>query len=46
VFVTGDTFSADTDAFLNRTGAVYLNKPCTYDDIEAAVQRVLHRRSQ
>jgi two-component system NtrC family sensor kinase len=46
VFITGDTFSPDTDAFFGQTGAVYLNKPCTYDDIEGAVQQVLRRRSQ
>jgi signal transduction histidine kinase len=45
VFITGDTFSADTEAFLHDTGAVYLNKPCTYDDIDGAVQRVMQRRT-
>jgi two-component system NtrC family sensor kinase len=46
VFITGDTFSPDTDAFLSRTGAVYLNKPCTFGDIEGAVRQVLRRRAQ
>jgi signal transduction histidine kinase len=45
LFVTGDTFSPETDRFLKETGAVYLGKPCTFDEIELAVERVLQRRA-
>lgn len=43
LFVTGDTFSRDTDRFLKETGAVYLSKPCTFDEVATAVAEVVHR---
>ena len=46
LFVTGDTFSKDTNRFLKETGAVYLSKPCTFDEVESAVEQVLRRRVQ
>jgi signal transduction histidine kinase len=46
IFVTGDTFNPETDRFLRQTGAVRLSKPCTFDDIEAAIQQVLQKRTQ
>jgi two-component system NtrC family sensor kinase len=44
LFVTGDTFSWETDRFLKETGAVYLSKPCTYDEVAAAVEEIMRRR--
>ncbi len=46
LFVTGDTFSPDTRRFLNETGAVYLAKPCTIEEVELAVQQVLRRQAE
>jgi FixJ family two-component response regulator len=46
LFATGDTFSADTSQFLKESGAVVLGKPCTYDDVENAVEQVVRRRAQ
>jgi len=46
LFITGDVFSTDTDRFLKETGAVFLGKPCTFDDVENAVQQVVRRRAQ
>jgi signal transduction histidine kinase/ActR/RegA family two-component response regulator len=46
LFVTGDTFSPDTDRFLKESGAVFLGKPCTFDDVENAVEQVVRRRSR
>jgi signal transduction histidine kinase len=43
LFVTGDTFSYDTDRFLKETGAVYLSKPCTSEEVASAVERVVRR---
>jgi CheY-like chemotaxis protein len=45
LFITGDSFSNDTTRFLNETGAVCLSKPCTLDEVESAIQRVLRRRA-
>jgi signal transduction histidine kinase len=45
LFVTGDTFSGETNRFLKETGAVYLGKPCTFEEVESAVQQVLRRRA-
>lgn len=46
LFITGDTFSAENSRFLNGTGAVYLSKPCTFDEIESAMEQVLRRRAE
>jgi two-component system NtrC family sensor kinase len=46
LFATGDTFSADTRRFLKESGAVVLGKPCTYEDVENAVEQVMRRRAQ
>jgi two-component system NtrC family sensor kinase len=46
LFVTGDTFSSDTDRFLKSTGAVYLSKPCTSEEVACAVEEVLRRRGR
>jgi signal transduction histidine kinase len=46
LFVTGDSFSPETDRFLKETGAVYLVKPCTSEEVELAVEQVLLRRTQ
>jgi signal transduction histidine kinase len=46
LFVTGDTFSADTDQFLRETGAVYLGKPCTFEEVASAVEQVLQRQAE
>jgi signal transduction histidine kinase len=46
LFVTGDTFSKETSRFLKETGAVYLSKPCTFDEVESAVEQVVRRRIQ
>ena len=46
LFVTGDTFSAETNRFLKETGAVYLGKPCTFEEVESAVKQVLRRRAE
>jgi signal transduction histidine kinase len=46
VFVIGDIFSAETQAFLSQTGAVRLAKPCTFEDIEDAVRQVVRERPQ
>jgi signal transduction histidine kinase len=45
LFITGDTFSRDRDAFLKETQAVYLAKPCTYEEVEDAVAKALQRSS-
>jgi two-component system NtrC family sensor kinase len=45
LFATGDTFSADTIRFLKESGAVVLGKPCTYEDVENAVEEVVRRRA-
>jgi two-component system NtrC family sensor kinase len=46
LFVTGDSFSSDNSRFLQETGAVYLSKPCTFAEVERAVERVLQRRAE
>ncbi|HXA17436.1 MAG TPA: response regulator [Thermoanaerobaculia bacterium] len=43
LFITGDTFSSETNRFLKETGAVYLGKPCTFDEVDSAVEQVLRR---
>lgn len=40
VFVTGDTFTGGSAAFLERTGAPSLSKPFTLDEIERVVKEV------
>jgi two-component system NtrC family sensor kinase len=44
LFITGDTFSSESSQFLKETGAIYLSKPCTFDEVDSAVKRVLRRR--
>jgi len=44
IFVTGDTMSAETRAFLSKTGAPCLNKPAVAD-VCGVVRRVLHASS-
>ena len=46
VFTTGDTFSAETVQFLEETGAVYVAKPCTFDDVNDAIARALLKRAR
>lgn len=46
VFLTGDVFNAETQAFLSQTGAVRLAKPCTFEEIEEAVRQVVRERPQ
>lgn len=46
LFVTGDTFSPETRLFLNETGALYLGKPCTFEEVALAVQRVVRRSAE
>jgi signal transduction histidine kinase len=46
LFVTGDTFSPDTERFLKETGSVCLGKPCTSDEVAIAIQQALLRRNQ
>jgi two-component system NtrC family sensor kinase len=43
LFVTGDSFSDDTDRFLKETGVVHLSKPCTFDEVADGVAEVLRR---
>lgn len=43
LFITGDTFSTETNRFLKETEAVYLGKPCTFEEVESAVKQVLRR---
>jgi DNA-binding NtrC family response regulator len=43
VFITGDSFSPAIDRFLKETQAVYLDKPCTFNDVDCAVVRALLR---
>jgi signal transduction histidine kinase len=43
LFVTGDTFSRETDRFIKETGVVALMKPCTFEEVANAVQEVLRR---
>jgi CheY-like chemotaxis protein len=43
LFITGDSFSNDATRFLSETGAVCLSKPCTLDEVESAIERVLRR---
>jgi signal transduction histidine kinase len=46
LFVAGDTFGRETERFLKETGAVYLSKPCTYEEVAAAVEEVIRRREE
>jgi CheY-like chemotaxis protein len=41
VFLTGDTLSADSTAFLEQCGQPWLPKPCTAEAIRHAIQQVL-----
>jgi hypothetical protein len=41
VFMTGDTLSAGTREFLERTGAPSLNKPFSLDEVRRVIQRTL-----
>lgn len=45
LFITGDAFSNETTRFLNETGAVALGKPCTFEEVASAIERVLRRRA-
>jgi signal transduction histidine kinase len=46
LFITGDAVSSESARFLKQTGAVVLCKPCTFDEVESAVERALHRRAE
>jgi signal transduction histidine kinase len=41
IFVTGDVLSQEKRAFLERTGAPFLMKPCDLDEVRRVVHRVL-----
>jgi signal transduction histidine kinase len=43
VFLTGDVLSGDKRAFLERTGAPVLGKPCDLDEVRRVVNAVLTR---
>jgi PAS domain S-box-containing protein len=43
-FITGDTLSAEIQAFLNRTSALYLEKPFVPDDVLRLLARALERQ--
>jgi len=40
VFLTGDSFRPETQQFFKDTQALYLIKPCTFEEIETAVTQV------
>jgi two-component system NtrC family sensor kinase len=44
VFVTGDVLSPDTRQFLETSGVVAVEKPCTLPDLRRALQRALENR--
>ncbi|HYE92962.1 MAG TPA: response regulator [Terriglobales bacterium] len=44
VFVTGDVLSAEKRAFLERTGAPFLTKPCDLGELRRVVAAVLEER--
>jgi CheY-like chemotaxis protein len=46
LFITGDTFSSESSQFLKETEAVFLSKPCTFEEVESAVERVVRRRAE
>jgi CheY-like chemotaxis protein len=41
IFLTGDVLSREKRAFLERTGAPFLTKPCDLGDVRRLVQRVV-----
>ena len=41
IFVTGDVLSGDKRAFLERTGAPFIAKPCSVDDVRRALRDVV-----
>jgi PAS domain S-box-containing protein len=43
-FVTGDTLSAEIQSFLNRTSALYLEKPFLPDDVLRLLSQALERQ--
>ncbi|HOG45586.1 MAG TPA: GAF domain-containing protein [Anaerolineae bacterium] len=45
IFVTGDTVSPDTQAFLSQTGRPHLAKPFSLDDVRALVAEALEAQS-
>ncbi len=42
VFITGDTMSHGTRAFLQNTGLPYITKPFTIEDLRRVLVRVFH----
>jgi CheY-like chemotaxis protein len=45
LFLTGDTFSPETQAFLQQTLAPALDKPFVIDDILKAIQRIIRKNA-
>jgi two-component system NtrC family sensor kinase len=43
VFITGDTFAADTEVFLTEVGAPTVAKPFTYDELIQALRTAVER---
>jgi hypothetical protein len=41
VFITGDTISTETGAFLRKTGAIYINKPFGIKEFKQTVYKRL-----
>src|SRR5262249_48359979 len=41
IFLTGDTFNVDSQAFLARCGLPWIAKPCGIEEIRAAITRIL-----
>jgi two-component system NtrC family sensor kinase len=44
VFITGDTISTETGAFLQKTGATYINKPFGIKEFNQTVNKMLAER--
>ena len=42
IFLTGDTLSADLQAFLAHSGQPCLYKPCSAAEVRSAIQQMLH----
>jgi CheY-like chemotaxis protein len=43
-FITGDTLSSEIQSFLNRTGALYLDKPFVPEDVMRVLSQAIGRR--
>ncbi len=41
IFLTGDVLNSDKRAFLARTGAPFLTKPCDLDEVRRLIRRVV-----